>query len=135
MLTEPGLDRPCFERILNNFFAYFNIVFPSFSLLLFPFELLLMLSRNSQLHTACIREVHFCISNMQLTNGLKNIYFFFLVSYVREGHGGLYNASTKEERRKRKLRGERYQIKFIDLGFERWQVVRFREARERYDVP
>ena len=30
-----------------------------------------------------------------------------------------------------RLRGERDQIKFIDLGFERWQVVRFRKARGR----
>ena len=28
----------------------------------------------------------------------------FLVSYVGEGHGSLYNASTKEERRKRKAK-------------------------------
>ena len=49
--------------------------------------------------------------------------------------GGLYNASTKEERRKQKTkRRERDQIKFIDLGFERWQVVRFRNARGREDV-
>ena len=34
-----------------------------------------------------------------------------------------------------KLRGERYQIKFIDLGFERWQAVRFRKARGEQDVP
>ena len=27
-----------------------------------------------------------------------------------------------------RLRGERDQIKFTDLGFERWQVVRFRKA-------
>ena len=27
-----------------------------------------------------------------------------------------------------RLRGERDQIKSIDLGFERWQVVRFRKA-------
>ena len=33
-----------------------------------------------------------------------------------------------------KLRGERDQIKFIDLGFERWQVVRFRKAERRYDI-
>ena len=33
-----------------------------------------------------------------------------------------------------RLRGERDQIKFIDLGFERWQVVRFRNARGREDV-
>ena len=53
-----------------------------------------------------------------------------------KGRGGLYNASTKEERRKRKAkRRERDQIKFIDLGSERWQVVRFRKARGRQDVP
>ena len=50
-----------------------------------------------------------------------------------KGHGGLYNASTKEE--SERLRGERDQTKLIDLGFERWQVVRFREARGRQDVP
>ena len=31
----------------------------------------------------------------------------FLVSYVGEGHDGLYKAPTKDERRKRRLRGER----------------------------
>ena len=35
----------------------------------------------------------------------------------------------KEERRR--LRGERGQIKFIDLSFERWQVLRFRKSRGR----
>ena len=30
-----------------------------------------------------------------------------------------------------KLRGERDKIKFTDLGFERWQVVRFRKARKQ----
>ena len=34
-----------------------------------------------------------------------------------------------------KRRGERDQIKFIDLRFERWQVVGFRKARGRQDVP
>ena len=33
------------------------------------------------------------------------------------------------------LRGERDQFKFIDVGFERWQVARFRKARGRQDVP
>ena len=44
---------------------------------------------------------------------------------------------TKPQQRKKeeRLRGERDQIKFIDLGFERWQVVRFRKARGRQDVP
>ena len=40
---------------------------------------------------------------------------------------------TKQQQRKKEeseqLRGERDQIKFIDLRFERWQVVRFRKAR------
>ena len=50
-----------------------------------------------------------------------------------KGHGGgPYNASIKEERRKRKSR-ERDQIKFIDLGFERWLVVRFRKPRGGQD--
>ena len=50
-------------------------------------------------------------------------------------------AFTKPQHRKKeeseKLRGERResQIKFIDLRFERWQVVRFRKARRRQDVP
>ena len=40
---------------------------------------------------------------------------------------------TKEECEK--LRGERSQIKFIDLRFERWHVIRFRKARRREEVP
>ena len=39
----------------------------------------------------------------------------------------------KEERQQ--LRGKRGKIKFIDLRFERWQVVGFRKARRRQDVP
>ena len=34
-----------------------------------------------------------------------------------------------------KLRGERDKIKFIDLRFERWQVVGLRKARRRQDIP
>ena len=36
----------------------------------------------------------------------------------------------KKEESKR-LRGEGDQIKFIDLRFERWQVLGFREAKRR----
>ena len=39
----------------------------------------------------------------------------------------------KEEESKR-LMGGREQIKFIDLGFERWQLVRFSKARRRQVV-
>ena len=52
---------------------------------------------------------------------------------LRKGHGGLYKGPAKEE--SRRLRGEMDQIKFIDLRFERWQVIRFRKARRRLDVP
>ena len=41
----------------------------------------------------------------------------------------------KEKWGGRRLRGERDQIKVIDLRFEGWQVVRFRKARRRQDVP
>ena len=47
-------------------------------------------------------------------------------------------AYTLPQQRKKeeseRLRGERNQIKFIDLRFEIWQVVRFRKARGRLDV-
>ena len=48
-------------------------------------------------------------------------------------------AYTKPQQRRKeeseRIRGERDQIKFIDLGFERWQVVRFRKERGRQNVP
>ena len=47
-------------------------------------------------------------------------------------------AYTKPQQKKREesewLRGERDRIKFIDLRFDGWQVLRFRKAR-RQDVP
>ena len=52
---------------------------------------------------------------------------FFLLG---KGHGGLYKAPTKEE--SEKLRGGRDQVRFIDLRFELWQVVRFRKGRRRH---
>ena len=48
-------------------------------------------------------------------------------------------AYTKPQQRKKeeseRLRGERDQINFIDLRFERWQVAGFRKARRGQDVP
>ena len=41
----------------------------------------------------------------------------------------------RNEEESKRLRGERDQIKYIDLGFERWQVVRLRKARGRQGVP
>ena len=45
---------------------------------------------------------------------------------------------TKPQQRKEEsetLREERDQVRFIDVRFERWQVVRFRKARRRQDIP
>ena len=39
----------------------------------------------------------------------------------------MHQQRKKEE--SKRLRGERAQVMLIDLGFERWQVVRFRKAR------
>ena len=47
-------------------------------------------------------------------------------------------AYTKPHQRKKeeneRLRGVGDQIKFIDLRFERWQVVGFRKARRRHNI-
>ena len=40
-----------------------------------------------------------------------------------------------EKRRNERLRGGRGQIKFVDLRFERLQVVGFGTGRRRQDVP
>ena len=53
---------------------------------------------------------------------------------LKKGHGDLYKAPAKEEESE-KRRGERDQIKSIDLRFERWQVVRFGKARRKQDIP
>ena len=47
-------------------------------------------------------------------------------------------AYRKPQQRKQeeseRLKGERDQVKFIDLRFERWQVASLRKARGRQDV-
>ena len=48
-------------------------------------------------------------------------------------------AYTKPQQRQKeeseRPRGERDQTKFIDLGFERWQLVGLRKASRRQGVP
>ena len=48
-------------------------------------------------------------------------------------------AYTKPQQRKKEeseeLKGERDQIEFVFLRFERWQVVGFGNAQRRQDVP
>ena len=43
---------------------------------------------------------------------------------------GYTKPQQREKEKIERLRGEKDQIKFIDLGFERWQVVRFRKQDE-----
>ena len=62
--------------------------------------------------------------------------YVFLVSYVEERPRWPEKSPNKETKKESEmLREERDQMKFIDLRFERWQVVRFRKARRRQDVP
>ena len=48
-------------------------------------------------------------------------------------------AYTKPQHRRKEeseqLKGWRDEIKFIDLRFERWQVLGLRKARRKQDVP
>ena len=75
-------------------------------------------------------DLEVCHQSLQIWGML-----FFLVSNVGKGHGGLYKAPNRKKEESERLSEERDQIKFIDLGFERWQVIRFRKARGRQGVP
>ena len=67
-----------------------------------------------------------------------NVSFFELSFFSELCCGNILVAYTKPQQRKKeesdRLRGERDQIKFIDLRFARWKVVGFRKAT-RQDVP
>ena len=45
------------------------------------------------------------------------------------------NPQQRKKEESEQLREERNQVKFIDLRFERLQVVGLRKARRRQDVP
>ena len=64
-------------------------------------------------------------------------FFFFFFSELCWGKAMVVYTMPQQRKKeeRRRLRRERGQIKFIDLGFERWQIVRFRKARGRQDVP
>ena len=53
--------------------------------------------------------------------------FFFLFSELCWGKAMVAYAMPQQRKKEEseRLRGERDEIKFIDLGFERWRVVRF----------
>ena len=75
---------------------------------------------------------------MAVLNIFSHLLYFssFLVSYVEERPWWSIQSPNKGRKKKaERLRGERHQIKFIDLRFERWQVVRFSKAGRRQDVP
>ena len=71
----------------------------------------------------------------QLLRILSNITLFFFseLCWGKAMHTIMPQQRKKEE--SERLRGERDRINFIDLGFERSQVVRLRNARGRQDVP
>ena len=78
------------------------------------------------------------LQNCKTSIKSRSLRFFLLFSELCRGKAMVasYTKLHQHKREKSKrLRGEGDQIKFIDLGFERWQVVRFRKARGRIDVP
>ena len=70
---------------------------------------------------------------IKIDNQSINLTSCFLFSELCPGKAIV--AYTKPQQWKKeesgRLKGARDQIKFIDLEFERWQVVRFRKARRR----
>ena len=60
--------------------------------------------------------------------------FFFSELCWRKAVVAYIMRQQRKKEESEMLRGGRSQIKFIDLGFERWQVVSFRKARGRQDV-
>ena len=81
---------------------------------------------NEFFHNVCELDLVFNFYKVSLWD----IFFFSELCW-----GKAMVAYTMPQQKKKeegeKLRGERDNIKFIDLGFERWQVVRFRKARGR----
>ena len=61
------------------------------------------------------------------------VVIIFLMGYVEERLWWPIRSPNKGRKKveSKQLRGERDQIKFIDLRFERWQVVGLRKARRR----
>ena len=76
-----------------------------------------------------------------MAKGQASIFFSFFFSELCWGKAMVVYTMPQERKKEEieRLRGERGeerdQTKFIDLGFERWQVVGFRKARGRQDVP
>ena len=63
-----------------------------------------------------------------------------LIFFTNLCRGTANVAYTKPQQRRKKeesemLRGDGDKTKFIDLRFERWQVVGFRKGRRRQDAP
>ena len=69
-------------------------------------------------------------SSVPTSPGRYAVFFFSELYWGKDMVAYTMPQQRKKEESER-LRGERDQIKFIDLGFERWQVVRFRKARGR----
>ena len=64
----------------------------------------------------------------------RAIFFFFSELCLGKAMVAYTMPQQRKKEESERLRGERNQIRFNDLGFERWQVVRLRKARGRQDV-
>ena len=95
-----------------------------------------MQSKSCSVASAKIPFSFHCVSYACVAKWQINFLFSKLCYYVGERPVAAYAKPQKWKKEKCEgLRGEGDKIKFIDLRFERWQVVGFRRARRRQDVP
>ena len=64
-----------------------------------------------------------------------NLVFFFSELCWGKATVAYTMPQQRKKEESKRLRGEKDLSEFIHLGFERWQVVRFRKARGRQDLP
>ena len=87
--------------------------------------------------TSCSPAVLAYLFTKLFVTGRKDILLLVFFSGLCQGKAVVAYTLPQQLKKEESgwLRGERDQIKLIDLRFERWQVVRFRKARIRQDVP
>ena len=84
---------------------------------------------------SCVRL--FAAENSNEMRVRRNGISVFFSSELRWGKAMVAHAKPEQRKKEEneRLRGEGSQIKFIDLRFERWQVLMFRKGRRTQDVP
>ena len=81
-----------------------------------------------------LRKVFPTESEKSSWTGRSAFYFLDYRVMLRKSMATYRQPQHRKKEKSERLRGERDQIKLIDLRFERWQVLGFRRGRRRQDV-